>query len=87
MGLQVEHETAVCPGNQDQQPIMLYGMSTGQEMVGNCIIHHSFFFSFTLLFLLFICVRIFLLQLLNCSYPINFTVFQILPILREVGSE
>lgn len=68
MGPQAEHESAECPGNQDEQPTMLHGISTGQEMVGNCVMHHSSFFSFALLFLLYICVRVFLFQLLNCSY-------------------
>lgn len=80
-----QHESAECPSNQDQQPTTLYV----QQMVGSCIMHHSFFFSFTLFSLSSLHLRysIFISVIkLFLSQPINFTIFHILAILLGLGS-
>lgn len=63
------------------------GMSTGLQMVGNYIMHHTFFFTFTIfsLFPLHLCYSIFISVTKLLSQSINFTIFQILPILLGLG--
>lgn len=69
-GHKLEHESAECPGNQDQQHAMLYG-NEHWSADGGQLYYASLIFTSVLLFflfLLYICVIVFLFWLLNSSY-------------------